>query len=109
MSTLAEIEAAVKNLSRDEQAELLIFLFGHIGQNPATEKQGHDSFAALSGAFSGPRETTGRNAEEILYARATKEDQCEILTGADGLPFIRRKGGKKITTALVREIEASTL
>jgi hypothetical protein len=69
MSTLAEIETAVKSLSRREQEELFDFLAGQIKQTFPATSAAEDSFAALSGAFSGPHEATGRNAEEILYGK----------------------------------------
>ena len=69
MSTLAEIEAAIEQLPSPEQEELFAFLSrrmqGRHGPVPATE----DPFAAVVGAFEGPRETTERNAEEILYGK----------------------------------------
>jgi hypothetical protein len=69
MSTLAEIETAIEHLPSREQEELFAFLSrrmqGRRGPTPASE----DPFAAMIGAFEGPREATGRNAEEILYGK----------------------------------------
>ena len=69
MSTLAEIEEAVKTLSHAEQEELLAFVAGQIRQGTHGVQEEEDSFAAISGAFAGPHEATGRNAEEILYGK----------------------------------------
>ena len=69
MSTLAEIEAAVKALPRPQQEELFAFLAKRIGR-PIVAKPAVDEFARVIGAFAGPREATGRKAEEILYGKA---------------------------------------
>ena len=69
MSTLAEIEAAIEHLPSREQEELFGFLSrrmqGRREPAPATE----DPFGGVIGAFEGPREATGRNAEKILYGK----------------------------------------
>jgi len=67
MSTLAEIEAAVERLPRAQQQELLTFLAEKIGRSAEATAEGEDAFARIIGAFAGPREATGRKAEEILY------------------------------------------
>ena len=69
MSTLTEIEAAVKTLPRSQQEELFAFLAERIGRSPATGATEEDSFASVIGAFAGPRDATGRKAEEILYGK----------------------------------------
>jgi hypothetical protein len=66
MSTLTEIEAAVKTLPRSQQEELFAFLAKRIGRSPANERKEEDAFAKVIGSFAGPQEATGRNAEEIL-------------------------------------------
>jgi hypothetical protein len=68
MSTLAEIEAAVKTLPRSQQEELFAFLAERIQRSSGAT--GEDSFASVIGAFTGPREATGRKAEEILYGKS---------------------------------------
>jgi hypothetical protein len=68
MSTLAEIEAAVKTLPRSQQEELFAFLAERI-RRPSGAR-GEDSFERVIGAFTGPREATGRKAEEILYGKS---------------------------------------
>ena len=70
MSTLAEIEAAVKALPRTQQEELFAFLAERIGSSSAVSADGEDSFAPLIGAYAGPHEATGRKAEEVLYGSA---------------------------------------
>jgi len=70
MSTLAEIEAAVKALPRTQQEELFAFLAKRIGCPSASAADAEDAFAPLIGAYAGPREATGRKAEEILYGSA---------------------------------------
>jgi len=70
MSTLAEIEAAVRSLPRWQQEELFAFLAESIGRSPASGATAEDSFASVIGAFAGPREATGRKAEEILYGKS---------------------------------------
>jgi hypothetical protein len=70
MSTLAEIEAAVKNLPRRQQKELFAFLAECIGRSPSAEATEKDSFTRVIGLFAGPREATGRKAEEILYGKS---------------------------------------
>jgi hypothetical protein len=70
MSTVAEIEAAVKALPRTQQEELLALLSKSIGRSPADTAGAEDAFAPLIGAFAGPQEATGRKAEEILYGSA---------------------------------------
>jgi len=67
MSTLQEIEAAVENLARDQQEELLAFLAKRVGRSLPFEPQ--DPFDEVIGAYVGPAEATGRNAEEILYGK----------------------------------------
>jgi len=50
--------------------ELLNFLaekVGYAGPVPATAG---DAFAGIIGSFAGPREATGRKAEDILYGKA---------------------------------------
>src|SRR5437879_4744198 len=66
MSTLAEIEAAVETLPRAQQQELLTFLAEKVGRSGSVPADGADAFAGVIGAFAGPREATGRKAEEIL-------------------------------------------
>jgi hypothetical protein len=68
VSTLAEIEAAT--LPRSQQEELFAFLAERIGRSFATAAAAEDSFASVIGAFAGPREATGRKAEEILYGKS---------------------------------------
>ena len=68
MSTLTEIEAAVEALPRPQQEELLAFLVEQMGL-PKSQKASEDPFAAVIGAFAGPQESTGRNAEKILYGK----------------------------------------
>ena len=70
MSTLAEIEAAVKALPRTQQEELFAFLAKRIGRPSASAVDAEDAFAPLIGAYAGPHEATGRRAEEILYGSA---------------------------------------
>jgi len=70
MSTVAEIEAAVKALPRAQQEELFAFLAERIGRSPADQYGAEDAFAPLIGAYAGPHEATGRKAEEILYGSA---------------------------------------
>lgn len=70
MSTLAEIEAAVKTLSRSQQEELFAFLAESIAGSSVSGATRDDSFASVIGAFTGPREATGRKAEEILYGKS---------------------------------------
>jgi hypothetical protein len=71
MSTLAEIEAAVKALPRTQQAELFAFLAERIGRSSAVRADGEDSFAPFIDAYAGPHEATGRRAEEILSGSAS--------------------------------------
>lgn len=68
MSTLAEIEAAVKTLPRLQQEELFAFLAERIQRSSGAT--GEDSFASVIGAFTGPGEATGRKAEQILYGKS---------------------------------------
>jgi hypothetical protein len=71
MSSLAEIEAAVGDLSDAEQQALLRFLTSQL-QHPrgdANAAADGDSFAAVIGLFSGEPGPTGRHAEQILYGR----------------------------------------
>jgi len=70
MSTVAEIEAAVKALPRSQQEELFAFLAKRIGRSPAGQAGTEDAFAPLIGAYAGPHDATGRRAEEILYGSA---------------------------------------
>lgn len=70
MSTLTEIEAAVKTLPRSQQEELFAFLAERIGRSFAAAAAAEDSFASVIGAFAGTREATGRKAEEILYGKS---------------------------------------
>ena len=70
MSTVAEIEAAVKALPRAQQEELFAFLAERIGRSSTAEADAEDAFAPLIGAYAGPHEATGRRAEEILYGSA---------------------------------------
>ncbi len=67
MSTVAEIEAAVRELPRAQQEELFAFLAERIGRSPTAAACTEDAFAPLIGAYAGPHEATGRKAEEILY------------------------------------------
>ncbi len=67
MSTLAEIEAAVRSLPRSQQEELLAFLTEQIGRSTTDPATAPDALAEMIGAFAGPRDATGRKAEEILY------------------------------------------
>jgi hypothetical protein len=67
MSTLAEIEAAVQSLPRSQQEELLASLAERMGRSVAGPATSPDAFAEMIGAFAGPRDATGRKAEEILY------------------------------------------
>jgi hypothetical protein len=64
MSTLQEIEAAAKKLSRFEQEQLIAVLEEQIDRSSAATT---DSFEQVIGSVAGPAEATGRNAEEILY------------------------------------------
>jgi hypothetical protein len=64
MSTLLEIEEAIEKLPAPQLEELLRYLSGKVGRGTAA-----DPFEAVVGAFTGPQEATGRNAEEILYGR----------------------------------------
>jgi hypothetical protein len=70
MSTVAEIEAALKALPRAQQEELLTLLAESIGRSPANPAGVEDAFAPCIGAYAGPHEATGRKAEEILYGSA---------------------------------------
>ena len=70
MSTIAEIEAAVKALPRAQQEELFAFLAEKIGSSSAGPAGAEDAFAPFIGAYAGPHEATGRKAEEILYGSA---------------------------------------
>jgi hypothetical protein len=70
MSTLAEIEAAVKALPCPQQEELFAFLAKRIGCRSAGSADTEDAFAPLIGAYAGPHEATGRRAEEVLYGSA---------------------------------------
>jgi len=70
MSTVAEIEAAVKALPREQQEELFAFFAQRIGRSSAGAASAEDAFAPLIGAYAGPHEATGRKAEEILYGSA---------------------------------------
>jgi len=70
MSTVAEIEAAVKALPRSQQEELFAFLAKSIGRSSVGQAGAEDAFAPLIGAYAGPPEATGRRAEEILYGSA---------------------------------------
>ncbi len=67
MSTVAEIKAAVKSLSREQQQEVFAFLAEWIGRPSSDPANGEDAFALLIGAYAGPHEATGRKSEEILY------------------------------------------
>ena len=67
MSTLAEIEDAIEHLPAAEKEELLVFLSHRVIRTGAVVPEVEDPFAALIGAFAGPLEATGRNAEEVLY------------------------------------------
>ncbi len=67
MSTLAEIEQAVKTLPPSEQEALLEFLAQRVGRKESAKPTADDPFDAMIGAFAGPREATGRRAEDILY------------------------------------------
>ena len=69
MSTLAEIEQAVETLPPSEQEALLEFLTYRVGRKSSAEPATDDPFDAMIGAFAGPREATGRRAEDILYGR----------------------------------------
>ena len=64
MSTLAEIEAAVEDLSKPEQEVLYAFLAARLG---TAESMADDPVADVIGAFTGAPGATGRQAEEILY------------------------------------------
>jgi hypothetical protein len=70
MSTVAEIEAAVKALPRPQQEQLFALLAKRIGRSSAAPAGSEDVFAPLIGAYAGPHEATGRKAEEILYGSA---------------------------------------
>jgi len=70
MSTVAEIEAAVKALPRAQQEKLFALLAERIGRSSASPPGAEDPFARLIGAYAGPHESTGRKAEEILYGSA---------------------------------------
>jgi hypothetical protein len=70
MSTLAEIEAAVKALPRTQQEELFAFLAERIGRSSIVRNDAEDAFAPFIGAYAGPHEATGRKAEELLYGSA---------------------------------------
>jgi len=61
ISTFAEIEAAVKTLPRSQQEELFAVLAERIRRPSGAT--GEDSFERVIGAFTGPREATGRKAE----------------------------------------------
>jgi hypothetical protein len=67
MSTVAEIEAAVEALSREQQEELFTLLAERIGRPIPAPVGEQDPFASMIGAYAGPHEATGRQAEEILY------------------------------------------
>ena len=69
MSTLAEIEAAIEHLPSREQEELLGLLSRRVQGRHAPAPATEDPFAEVIGAFEGPREATGRNAEDILYGK----------------------------------------
>lgn len=69
MSTVAEIKAAVKSLSHEQQEELFTFLAERIGRPSTGPANGEDAFALVIGAYAGPHEATGRESEEILYGR----------------------------------------
>jgi hypothetical protein len=65
MSTLAEIEAAVEKLPPTQQKALFDFLAERLGRHaPAAD----DPVTDVIGAFAGQPGSTGRHAEEILYA-----------------------------------------
>lgn len=70
MSTIAEIEAAVKALPHAQQEELFAFLAERIGSSSNGQAGAEDAFAPFIGAHAGPLEATGRKAEEILYGSA---------------------------------------
>ena len=70
MSTVAEIEAAVKALPREQQEELFALLAERIGRSSVGQAGAEDAFARFIGAYAGPHEATGRRAEEILYGSA---------------------------------------
>ena len=67
MSTLTEIEAAVGALPVEQKRELLAFLAREIERSRITPTRQDDALANVIGAFAGPRDATGRKAEEILY------------------------------------------
>ena len=67
MSTFAEIEAAVEALPRPQQEKLMALLAERIGRRLETPIPSDDPFEDVIGAFAGPRDATGRKAEEILY------------------------------------------
>ena len=68
MSTLAEIENAIEHLPSQELEELYAFLSRRM-KKPRESAAVEDPFAEVVGAFKGPREATGRNAEKILYGK----------------------------------------
>lgn len=71
MSTLAEIEEAIERLPAPEKEELFVFLAQRIKRHVSASSAEGDPFAAMIGAFAGPCEATGRNAEAILYGRGS--------------------------------------
>ena len=60
----------MKALPRSQQEALFAFRAKRIGRSSASQAGTEDAFARLNGAYAGPREATGRRAEEILYGSA---------------------------------------
>jgi hypothetical protein len=69
MSTVAEIETAIEKLPIPQQEEIFAFLALRSDKRTTATLGNEDPFAALIGAYAGPREATGRNAEDVLYGR----------------------------------------
>jgi hypothetical protein len=66
MSTLAEIEAALQKLPRAQMEQLRALLEERLRQ-PVTKADLEDPVEKFIGAFAGPKDATGRKAEDILY------------------------------------------
>ena len=67
MSTLAEIEAAVEALPHCDQERLLSRLAARIQPAARDLRLEDDPVIALIGAFDGPKDSSSRRADEILY------------------------------------------
>jgi hypothetical protein len=71
MSTLEEIEAAIAQLPPSEQQQLLESLVGRSTRTASKVQSGDDPVEKIIGAFAGPHDSTGRDAEGILYGRGS--------------------------------------